>query len=206
MVSSTVPVILASQSPRRAALLNQIGLQFTVQPSAVAEHIDPASSYEDNVKRLSLHKAEAIASQHQRAIVIGSDTIVVINGTVLEKPESKIHAAEMLRMLSGRTHTVYTGFALVDAETKKSYIDVEHTDVTFHRLTEEEISKYVASGSPMDKAGGYGIQDDFGAVFVKAISGDYYTIVGFPLAKFYRAFSSFVSELGYRKESHEQKN
>jgi len=199
MIKTTVPIILASQSPRRAHLLNQIGLTFTIQPSSIHEEIDPTTSSEENVKRLSLHKAQQIANTLHEGIVIGSDTIVVIEDMVLGKPESGENAKEMLRSLSGRTHTVYTGFALVDAHSKKSYIDVEKTDVTFRQLSEVEIEEYVASGSPMDKAGAYGIQDDFGAVFVERIAGDYNTVVGFPLAKFYLALLSFARKLGYLK-------
>lgn len=201
MITTIVPIILASQSPRRAHLLRQIGLTFKVQPSSVAEEIDPAQTSEENVKRLSRHKAEDVAERNQQGIVIGSDTIVVIDGKVLGKPSSTNEAEQMLRMLSGRTHTVYTGFALVDVKTKKSYIHCEQTDVTFRVLSETEICDYVSTGSPMDKAGSYGIQDDFGAVFVEKIVGDYYTVVGFPLSKFYLAFTKFAGQLGYLKGS-----
>lgn len=201
MIITTVPIILASQSPRRAHLLHQIGLTFTIQPSSVAEEINSIHTSEENVRRLSLHKAEDIAQWHEQGIVIGSDTIVVIDGKVLGKPSSRNEAEQMLGMLSGRTHTVFTGFALVDVKTKKSYIDCEHTDVSFRVLSEKEISDYVATGSPMDKAGSYGIQDDFGAVFVEKIVGDYYTVVGFPLSKFYLAFTKFAGQLGYLKGS-----
>ncbi len=199
MISTTVPIILASQSPRRAHLLKQIGLTFSIQPSGIAEEIDFNISHEEHVKRLSLHKAEDVARKNEHGIVIGSDTIVVINGTVLGKPKSHSNAKEMLQLLSNKTHTVYTGFALVDARSKKSYIDYEKTDVTFRKLGDAEIIHYIATGSPMDKAGAYGIQDDFGAVFVEKIVGDYYTVVGFPLAKFYIAFTQFTNELGYLK-------
>lgn len=199
MISLSVPLILASQSPRRAHLLKQIGLQFSVQPSGIHEKIHSELSYEDNVKQLSLHKAQDIASKNSHGLVIGSDTIVVIGHKVLNKPESEKEAFVMLSELSSKTHTVYTGFALVDVQSKKFYIDYEKTDVTFRRLRDDEIIDYIATGSPMDKAGAYGIQDDFGAVFVEKISGCYYTVVGFPLAKFYTAFTQFVSELGYLK-------
>ncbi len=199
MIQTTVPIILASQSPRRSQLLKQIGISFSVQPSGIIEEIDTNSSFAENVKRLSLHKAEDIANKNQAGIIIGSDTIVVINQSVLGKPNSRENAIEMLKTLSGKTHVVYTGFALVDAQTKKTYIDHDETEVTFRDLNESEIVSYVASGSPMDKAGAYGIQDDFGAVFVKKINGDYYTVVGLPLSKFYLALKNFVHELGYSK-------
>lgn len=199
MITLSVPIILASQSPRRALLLKQVGLDFVVQPSAIHEKIHEELSFEENVKQLSLHKAQDIASQHSHGVVIGSDTIVVVNGTVLGKPASKDEARSMLTMLSGVTHTVYTGFAIVDVESKKYYIDHEQTRVTFRRLNDDEIVDYIAGGSPMDKAGAYGIQDDFGAVFVEKIDGCYYTVVGFPLAKFYTAFTEFMTELGHVK-------
>jgi septum formation protein len=199
MITTSVPIILASQSPRRAHLLRQIGLTFSVQPSSVPEEIDSAETPAANVQRLALLKANEVAVRYTAGIVIGSDTIVVIDGDVLGKPDSRQHAVEMLTRLSGRTHTVYTGFALVDAATKKSYIGCEQTEVTFRTLTQQEIGGYVDTGSPMDKAGSYGIQDDFGAVFVDRIAGDYYTVVGFPLSKFYTAFTAFARDLGYLK-------
>ena len=199
MIHISVPIILASQSPRRAHLLKQIGINFSVEPSGINEEIDKNTSFVENVKRLSLHKAEDIANKHNVGIIVGSDTIVVINQLVLGKPKSQQNAIEMLKTLSGKTHIVYTGFALVDAKTKKTYIDHEETEVTFRELREEEIVSYVDSGSPMDKAGAYGIQDDFGAVFVKKINGDYYTVVGLPIFKFYIALKNFVDEAGYSK-------
>jgi septum formation protein len=199
MITTTVPIILASQSPRRLHLLKQIGLRPQVEPSALHERIHPELSYEENVRQLSLHKAMEVARRHDRGIVIGADTIVVIDHTVLGKPADAQEARSMLGTLSGKTHTVFTGFALVDAKSKKNYIDHEATDVTFRALSTEEIDRYVASGSPMDKAGAYGIQDDFGAVFVTGVKGDYYTVVGFPVAKFYTAFGRFIDELGYRE-------
>lgn len=176
-----------------------MGISFSVQPSGVDEKIDNSASFIENVKRLSLHKAEDIAAKNSIGIIVGSDTIVVIEQTVLGKPSSHENAAAMLRSLSGKTHTVYTGFALVDARTKKSYIDYDETEVTFRDLFDDEIQSYVSSGSPMDKAGAYGIQDDFGAVFVKRINGDYYTVVGLPISKFYMALKKFILELDYLK-------
>lgn len=201
MISLSVPLILASQSPRRSLLLRQIGLSFVVQPSMIDEKIHDNLSFADNVKQLSLHKAQDVAQKFEEGVVIGSDTIVVIDNTVLGKPGSPHDAFMMLKKLSGKTHTVYTGFAILDVKSKKAYIDVEQTDVTFRRIHDAEISNYIAGGSPMDKAGAYGIQDDFGAVFVEKINGCYYTVVGFPLAKFYVAFTQFVNELGHMKGS-----
>jgi septum formation protein len=199
MIHTTIPLILASQSPRRSQLLKQIGLEFSVQPSGITEEIDMHSTFAENVRRLSLRKAEDIAGKTTNGIIIGSDTIVVIEQSVLGKPTSRDHAIDMLLSLSGKTHIVYTGFALVDAHTKKRYIDHDETEVTFRDLQKDEIVSYVASGSPMDKAGSYGIQDDFGAVFVQKIVGDYYTVVGLPLSKFYTALKKFTEDLGHLK-------
>jgi septum formation protein len=188
-------IILASQSPRRAHLLRQIGLPFVVSVSNAEELFDAALSPGDNARALSFKKASDVAARFPKGIVLGADTIVVLDGMLLAKPESQDDARRMLRTLSGRTHIVYTGFALVDAETKKHYIDCEQTEVTFRALDDDEIAAYVASGSPMDKAGAYGIQDDFGAVFVERINGDYYTVVGLPLSKVYCALEMFMNQL-----------
>ncbi len=185
-------IILASRSPRRAHLLRQIGLTFETSVCDIEEVFDPALTPEENARALSHMKAADVAQRFTQGIVLGSDTIVVLDGMLLGKPVSEDDARRMLRTLSGRTHTVFTGFALVDAETKKSYIDCERTDVTFRTLDDDEIAAYVAAGSPMDKAGAYGIQDDFGAVFVERIAGDYYTVVGLPLSKVYCALQRFM--------------
>jgi septum formation protein len=199
MINLTVPLILASSSPRRKQLLLQIGLKFTTASSYVEEIIDDTLLPEENVKKLSFQKAEEITRSLETGLIIGSDTIVVINNRVLGKPANIVEAKKMLLLLSGKTHSVYTGFAIVDVRSKKSYIDFEKTDVTFRSLSEKEIDEYVASGSPLDKAGSYGIQDDFGAVFIERINGDYYTVVGLPLSKFYVALQQFAEELGYLK-------
>ncbi len=195
MLNTAKPIILASRSPRRIHLLRQIGLSFTVQESGVDEHIDDGVGPEEAVRKLSFEKASHVAGRLRTGIVIGADTIVVLDGEILGKPASKEEAITMLSRLGGRTHTVFTGFALVDVESKKSLVDYERTDVTFRRLGKEEIENYVQSGSPMDKAGAYGIQDDYGAVFVEKISGCFYTVVGFPLSKFYTSLNMFLEQL-----------
>ncbi len=195
MMRTTTPIILASRSPRRIHLLHQIGLSFTVQESGVDEHIPDGVAPEEAVRRLSLEKANRVAERLYEGIVIGADTIVVLDGKILGKPSSKEEAISMLSNLGGRTHTVFTGFALIDVESKRSYVDYEKTEVTFRRLSKEEIETYVESGSPMDKAGAYGIQDDYGAVFVERINGCFYTVVGFPLSKFYTSWNTFLEQL-----------
>jgi len=195
MVATDRPIVLASRSPRRIHLLRQIGISFTVQESGVDETVPEGTSPDEIVRMLSLEKAKRVAEGMDSGIVIGADTIVVLNGTVLGKPTSEADAVRMLRLLSGKTHAVYTGLALIDVETGKSRVDLERTEVTFRSLTDREIDLYVKSGSPMDKAGAYGIQDDYGAVFVERINGCFYTVVGFPLSKFYTMFNVFLTEL-----------
>jgi septum formation protein len=189
------PLILASQSPRRKNLLKQIGMKFRVIPSRVAEVITPHQTPGENAQRIALEKAFDVASRLRTGIVIGADTIVVLDHHVLGKPKSKDDAKRMLRLLSGREHSVFTGFALKDVETGKHTAGVEETKVRFRKLTEKEITEYVNSGSPMDKAGSYGIQDDFGAVFIERVNGCFYNVVGFPLARFYSTFQQFVTDL-----------
>ncbi|MBK9246824.1 MAG: septum formation inhibitor Maf [Ignavibacteria bacterium] len=195
MLQLPYPLILASTSPRRKHLLEQIGLQFSVQPSDVDESLITTDGAEpvEFVTRLALLKAQDVASRiHNQSIVIGADTIVVLNGQILGKPLDAHDAIRMLQSLSGNTHTVYTGIALIDSLTYRKVTAVQQTKVTFRLLNDSEIKDYVATGSPLDKAGSYGIQDDFGAVFVSHIEGCYYTIVGLPLELFYRTLQSFI--------------
>jgi septum formation protein len=186
------PLILASKSPRRKYLLRQIGMKFRVVPSRTAEIISPRQSPGENAQRIALEKASDVAARLRKGIVIGADTIVVLDHHVLGKPKSKDDAKRMLRLLSGREHSVFTGFALKDVETGKQIAGVEETKVRFRILTEKEIADYVESGSPMDKAGSYGIQDDFGAVFVERVNGCFYNVVGFPLSRFYSTLQRFT--------------
>jgi len=196
------PVILASISPRRALLLQQIGISASVVPSSVEEELISGVQPRELVVRNALNKALDVSPRIESGIIIGADTVVVLNGRILGKPRDQEEAKHMLRMLSGREHTVYTGFALVDRPSNAQITDVEETLVAFRKIPEQEIEAYVRSGSPMDKAGGYGIQDDYGAVFVERIEGDFYTVVGFPLAKFYIRLQELLShldgELGHR--------
>jgi septum formation protein len=189
------PIILASQSPRRRILLKQIGIKFRVVSSRSAEIISSHQSPGENAQRMALEKAEDVARRLRKGIVVGADTIVVLDHHVLGKPKSKDDAKRMLRLLSGREHSVFTGFALKDVETGKHTGGVEETKVRFRKLTEQEIADYVNSGSPMDKAGSYGIQDDFGAVFIERVNGCFYNVVGFPLSRFYSAFQRFKADL-----------
>ena len=181
------PVVLASRSPRRLALLSQIGLTVRVIVSDVPEELDPALTPEANAEALACLKAQHVARDIADGIVLGADTIVVLDHHVLGKPVDEADAERMLMLLSGRTHTVYTGFALVHRPSGRTISGVEATQVTFRTLPVEEVRSYIRGGSPMDKAGSYGIQDDYGAVFVTRIEGCYYNVVGLPLARVHEA-------------------
>jgi septum formation protein len=186
------PIILASASPRRAEILKKIGLAFTIRPSAIDETAVPALSPAECVTELARRKAKAVAAAIPEGILIGADTIVVLGKTILGKPASEAEACDMLRRLSGKTHRVFTGFAILDRPSNREATGVEMTEVTFRELAENEIAAYVRSGEAMDKAGAYGIQDT-SAVFVARINGCFYNVIGFPLPRFYLALRSFYA-------------
>lgn len=181
-------LILASASPRRKKLLENLGLQFEVIPANIDEGNYPAElTAKETAKYISTLKAKHIANNSKgNNIIVSADTIVVLNGKILNKPIDKSDAKTILNKLSNNTHTVYTGVTLINTATGKLIAEVIGTEVTFRKLDEKEIEYYIDSGSPMDKAGAYGIQDDFGAVFVSNIRGCYYNIVGLPLEMFYQ--------------------
>jgi septum formation protein len=174
-------LILASASPRRAELLKQAGIPFRRIVSGVDEDLHDPADPEKHVQELSRRKAKDVAGRLSSGIVLGADTIVVLDEHILGKPADEKEAAEMLAMLSGRTHQVYTGLTLIDAARRTSVDHVEITAVTFRELSDEEIAEYVATGEPMDKAGAYGIQGR-GALLVSGIKGCYFNVVGLPLA------------------------
>ncbi len=185
-------IILASQSPRRAELLGRTIKDFRVVVSEVSEELPEGISPGDAVEMLCLRKAEAVASSNPDALVIGSDTVVALGDKILGKPESADHAAEILRELSGREHVVYTGVAICAGGKSESFIS--STAVKFYELSEELISAYVADGEPMDKAGAYGIQG-LGGLLVEGIKGDYFTVMGLPMAELYRVLKTYPVEL-----------
>ena len=174
-------IVLASKSPRRAELLRQVGLEFQVCPSQVEEpditHMSPTIA----VQELALTKARTIAVNFSRGLVIGADTVVVIDGQPIGKPENDAHAVEILTRLSGNRHEVITGVVLIDLKRENEVVWVEKTTVYFRKLHQSEILAYVRSGETSDKAGAYGIQGR-GAAFVKRIEGCYSNVVGLPLA------------------------
>ena len=185
MINSHPPIFLASKSPRRRKLLNQLNLKFEVLSVQIDESRNGRETPVMMVRRLAKEKLSAAKTKIKNGIIITADTIVVLDSEVLGKPGSRSEAKKMLSKLSGRTHIVYTGFSLYNSKNNRTITDYEKTLVTFRELGKKEIDDYVDTGSPMDKAGSYGIQDDFGAVFVKKINGDYYNVVGLPLAKLY---------------------
>ena len=179
-------IILASGSPRRRELLAQIGIKTEVIPSYADESTDIAEP-EKRVEELARRKCEDVARDIPSGIFLGADTIVSIDGEILGKPADEEDAKEMLRKISGRTHQVYTGVALMQKEAgnvMRKGLFSEKTDVTVAELDDLDIDEYIASGEPMDKAGAYGIQGSF-AKFVKRIDGEYSNVVGLPLAAVY---------------------
>jgi septum formation protein len=195
LLSFSVPFILASGSPRRRALLEQIGVSFSVQVSPADEETDEPLPPKEWARRLATKKAEPVARAHPSALVLAADTIVIHQGDILEKPGSPREARAMLRRLSGTTHTVYTGMALHHNDEDRAVETGRATSVTFAALTDDEIAAYVETESPMDKAGGYGIQDHTGPLFVDDLEGDYYNVVGLPLRPLYRTLREHFSDL-----------
>jgi len=177
-------IILASASPRRRELLQQIGLEFLVVPSNAEEKELPDETPEEHVVRLSLAKATEVANRQDifGRWFIGSDTIVLCDGQILGKPRDPSHAAVMLKQLSGREHRVLSGYAVIDRQTGQQRTEAVSTKVWFRQLTEAEITSYIATGEPADKAGAYAIQG-FGVCFVARIEGSYTNVVGLPLCK-----------------------
>ena len=187
----TVRVILASGSPRRRQLLELIGIEHEVMPSNIDETLRPRETPRRHAERLAREKASAIATREPGKITIAADTIVVVNRKVLGKPRDEDDARRMLSMLSGREHTVITAVAV--ARGRKLRSAVEEVKVKFRRLREDDIEAYIATGEPMDKAGAYGIQG-FGATIVESVNGDYFSVMGLPLAR----LVTLLRDLGVR--------
>ena len=182
-------IILASASPRRSELMTLAGFRFDVICADIDEIVPEKALPQEVVMSLALQKAQAVAKDHRKSAVVGSDTVVALDGKILGKPRSEKEAAEMLRSLSGRIHKVFTGVAIVCGEKVTSFFD--ETEVEFYPLTDQEILDYIATGEPMDKAGAYGIQGR-GAVLVKRINGDYFNVMGLPISKVYRELKDCV--------------
>ena len=180
----TLPVILASGSPRRREILEQVGIAHTVMVSEIDERITK-SKPEQVVMELATQKSEDVASKVTEGVVIGADTVVAFDGHILGKPKSEEDAFLMLKTLSGCIHSVFTGVCMIlkkDGATVDKSIFYEETKVTMCEMTKEEIEDYIVGKEPMDKAGAYGIQGEAG-MFIERIDGDYYNVVGLPIAK-----------------------
>ncbi len=183
-------LVLASQSPRRRELLFEAGYEFTVSPVKLSENIEENLNPEENASHLATQKAQACLDQNkdlksQGYLILAADTIVALGDQILGKPTSVEEALAFLRLLSGRAHRVITGMALVESHSGKFWQGYEQTEVEFRSLTEDEIQEYVATGEPMDKAGGYGIQGRAGK-FVSSTTGSWSNVVGLPLERLER--------------------
>ena len=182
MFTTVQPLILGSGSPRRRELLARLGIEFTIMVPEVDESLREAEGGRDYVHRLARLKSEAIGRTHPSSWVVAADTVVIIDGRLLTKPEGETQAVKMLMQLSGREHQVRTGYCLYHAERSYCAIDSVVTTVRFKSFALEWAKSYVSTGEPMDKAGGYGIQDR-GGVLVEAVYGSYSNVVGLPLSE-----------------------
>ncbi|HUQ80702.1 MAG TPA: nucleoside triphosphate pyrophosphatase [Gemmatimonadaceae bacterium] len=184
-------IILASSSPRRRELLALIGIPHVVQPADIDETVLPGEQPAPHAERLARGKAAVIAARDPEAIVVGADTIVVVDGDILGKPRDEAAAAAMLRRLSGRAHVVVTAVAVARGTRMES--GIESVDVRFRELSDAEIDRYIATREPMDKAGAYGIQG-YGATIVERIDGDYFAVMGLALGRMVRLLAAIGVE------------
>ncbi|MBK8983423.1 MAG: septum formation protein Maf [Ignavibacteria bacterium] len=184
--------ILASASPRRAGLLRQLGFKFVSIESKADEMEIPDNDPVHSVRHNSVIKSRTVAALFKKEIVIGADTVVVLGNKIINKPKNLKEAENILERLSGKVHSVYTGVNVINTSSGKEIFSYEKTSVHFRKLDREEISYYVKKHRPLDKAGAYGIQDDFGCLFIKKIEGDYYNIVGLPLVKLYECIKKII--------------
>lgn len=191
----SVPLVLASRSPRRRHLLEQLGLPFTVEGSPAEEVLPEDAGPAKAAEAVARQKVRPVAAAHREALVLAADTVVGHGGAILEKPTDADDARRMLRSLSGSHHDVCTGVALAHAASGREVVFSDTTRVAFASLSDDEIDAYVATGEPLDKAGSYGIQRGWGSVFVERIEGDYHNVVGLPLRRLYVALRSDFSDL-----------
>jgi septum formation protein len=183
------PIVLASTSPRRRSLLNQMGLSFTVADPGEVETstaLDPSTRAAENASR----KVESVAADHPHSIIIGADTIVVLGGKMLGKPWSMTEARDMLRSLRGAAHTVITGLVVLDTNTGRTESRTVETRVFMRDIPDDEVEAYLSSGEPLGKAGGYAIQGS-GAVFVERVEGCFFNVVGLPVPALYDVLKVF---------------
>src|SRR4030043_772048 len=183
-------IILASASPRRKELLDKIGLKLEGEPSSYAEDMRSGLSPDELARAISLEKAKVVASKHKNAIVIAADTFIVFRGKIMGKPSTEAEAREMLTTLKGKSHSVITGFTILDTDEKKVLSRSVETIIHVKNLTSEEIDAYVKSKEPLDKAGAYAIQG-LGSVIVERIEGDYFNVMGLPLSALAESLTEF---------------
>ena len=189
-MSNIRTIILASGSSRRREILEKTGLKFKVDKSNYKEKLDPGLKPHDLARFLSSEKARHVAHRYRNALVIAADTIVVLKGRFFGKPRNKEQAKEMLNILSGKAHSVITGFTIIDTATKKELTTSVESKVFFKRLSVNEIEAYIRSGEPLDKAGAYAVQG-LGAVLIKRIEGDFFNVMGLPLHALTRSLKKF---------------
>jgi septum formation protein len=187
-------IILASSSPRRKELLEKIGISFTVDPSDYPEDLNSDLSPEELAKSISRGKAQAVAKKYKDAIIIAADTFGILNGKILGKPHTPSEAEAMLQLISGKSHRVITGLTVIDSARQKSVTRTIETQVYIKKLSPEQISHYVKTGEPLDKAGAYAIQG-LGSIIVEKIAGDYYNVVGLPLCALAESLKEFGLDL-----------
>jgi septum formation protein len=185
-------ILLASVSPRRLELLQSLGFAVRVEPSGYDEPDDPAASPRELAVRHAAAKARDVRARFPEEVIVAADTVVDVDGRALGKPRDAAQASQMLRTISGREHQVHTAYAIALPGRTELFEDAATTKVRFYSLDDDEIASYVRSGEPMDKAGAYGIQGR-AASLVASIDGDFYTVMGFPLARFVRA----LRQLGF---------
>ena len=184
-------IILASASPRRKTILSQVGLDFTIEPSKINEDFSIDLLPKAFCEHWAREKANDIAKNHSDKLIIGADTIVIIDDKIIGKPKNYKESFAMLKSLSGKTHQVLTGVSFIHLDFEIDFTFNEATDVSFCLLTDEEINKYIDKYRPYDKAGSYGIQDGF-SVYVEKINGCFYNVMGFPISKFYKFYKAIA--------------
>ncbi|MGN1411021.1 MAG: Maf family protein [Oscillospiraceae bacterium] len=182
-------IILASNSPRRKELLKLLYDDFSIIPANIDETVPNGIPLEKSAEYIAIQKTIAISKNHQDSLVIGCDTMVIIDDTILGKPKDKSNCFDMLKQLSGKIHSVITGVCVILGDKKVTFS--EETKVKFYNLSDEEIWKYIATGEPFDKAGGYGIQG-YGSLLVEKINGDYFNIVGLPISRLNQTLKNFL--------------
>ncbi|CAM4123015.1 septum formation protein Maf [Cytophagaceae bacterium 50C-KIRBA] len=192
LLSLQYPLILASNSPRRKEILTQAGFDFTILPADIDESIDPSWQIEEVPGILAEKKAQVLAMSCPSQLILAADTIVVVDGQILNKPADKQEAREMLLQLSGKDHDVYTGISLIGPGGVNTQVD--RAIVSFRSLLDWEIDWYVKGGSSLDKAGAYGVQDFIGMVGISRLEGSFYTVMGLPIHRVYQMMQPYILE------------